>query len=144
MKMGVFVSGNLPGNQLLGTSFQKALRAFWGEARPGFSVHWYVYTNVHRGPCGLRQVGRWALCWHHPKGPIGAFQKNVLNVLPCKNVDRAVRPDTFFLQLLVEILPLYVQAECFIWRQWSWLGLLYIVGEHGSRAVHHLLPSVVA
>ena len=26
-------------NQLLGTSFQKARRAFWGEARPGFGVH---------------------------------------------------------------------------------------------------------
>ena len=27
------------GNKLLGTSIQKALRAFWVEARPGFSVH---------------------------------------------------------------------------------------------------------
>ena len=25
--------------KLLGTGFQKALRAFWGEARPGFGVH---------------------------------------------------------------------------------------------------------
>ena len=31
-------------NQLLGTSFQKARRAFWGEARPGFGVHWCVYV----------------------------------------------------------------------------------------------------
>ena len=35
---------NPPGNQLLGTSFQKARRAFWGEARPGFGVHWCVYV----------------------------------------------------------------------------------------------------
>ena len=45
-----------PGYQLLGTSFQKARRAFWGEARPGFGVHWCVYTNGHRSPFGLRDA----------------------------------------------------------------------------------------
>ena len=30
-------------DQLLGTSFQKARRAFWGEARPGFGSSVYVY-----------------------------------------------------------------------------------------------------
>ena len=36
---------DVPANiQLLGTSFQKARRAFWGEARPGFGVHWCVYV----------------------------------------------------------------------------------------------------
>ena len=45
-----------PGNQLLGTSFQEARRAFWGEARPGFGVHWCVYTNGHRSPGGLRDA----------------------------------------------------------------------------------------
>ena len=49
-------SGNPANNQLLGTSFQKARSAFWGEARPGFGVHWYVYTNGHRSRCGLRDV----------------------------------------------------------------------------------------
>ena len=43
-------------NQLLGTSFQKARRAFWGETRPGFGVHWRVHTNGHRSPCGLRDA----------------------------------------------------------------------------------------
>ena len=37
--------GSNPANiPLLGTSFQKARRAFWGEARPGFGVHWCVYV----------------------------------------------------------------------------------------------------
>ena len=39
--------------KLLGTAFQKALRAFWDEARRGFGVHWSIYTNGHRSPCGL-------------------------------------------------------------------------------------------
>ena len=39
-----------------GTSFQKALRAIWGEARPGFGVHWCFYTNGHRSPSGLRDA----------------------------------------------------------------------------------------
>ena len=43
-------------NKLLGKSFQKALRAFWDEARKGFGVHWCVYTNGHRSPCGLRDA----------------------------------------------------------------------------------------
>ena len=43
-------------NQLLGTSFQKPRRAFCGETRPGFGVHWCVYTNGHRSPCGLRDA----------------------------------------------------------------------------------------
>ena len=34
--------------QLLGTSFQKARRAFWGEARPGFGVHGCVYKNKNK------------------------------------------------------------------------------------------------
>ena len=38
-----FGRGNPANIQLLGTSFQKARRAFWGEARPGFGVHWCVY-----------------------------------------------------------------------------------------------------
>ena len=43
-------------NQQLGTSFQKVRRAFWGEARQGFGVHWCVYTNGHRSPRGLRDA----------------------------------------------------------------------------------------
>ena len=51
------VSHATPANiQLLGRSFQKALRAFWGEARPGFGVHWCIYTNGHRSPGGLRDA----------------------------------------------------------------------------------------
>ena len=42
--------------KLLGTSFQKALRAFWGDARPVFGVHWCIYTNGHRNPGGLRDA----------------------------------------------------------------------------------------
>ena len=34
--------------KILGTNFQKALRAIWVEARQGFGVHWYVYTTVRR------------------------------------------------------------------------------------------------
>ena len=45
-----------PGNKLLGRSFQKARRAFWGEARKGFDVHWCVCTNGHRSPCGFRDA----------------------------------------------------------------------------------------
>ena len=47
---------NPPGNQLLGRSFQKARRAFWGETRKGFSVHYCIYTNGHRSPGGLRDA----------------------------------------------------------------------------------------
>ena len=43
-------------NELLGTSFQNALRALWDEARKGFEVHWWVYTNGHRSPYGLRDA----------------------------------------------------------------------------------------
>ena len=31
-------------NYLLGTTFRMTRRAFWGEARPGFGVHWCVYV----------------------------------------------------------------------------------------------------
>ena len=47
------IPANIP---LLGTSFQKARRAFWVEARPGFGVHWCVYTNGHPSPRGLRDA----------------------------------------------------------------------------------------
>ena len=57
------------GKKLLGTSFQMALRAFWGEARRVFGVHWCVYTNGHRNPGGLRDAR---------KG-IGVLQVLVLN-----------------------------------------------------------------
>ena len=40
-------------NELLGASFQNALRAFWDEARTGFGVHWYAYTDGNRNPRGL-------------------------------------------------------------------------------------------
>ena len=36
--------------------FQKALRAFWDEARKAFSVHWCAYTIGHLSPCGLRDA----------------------------------------------------------------------------------------
>ena len=45
-----------PGNQLLETSFQKARRALWGEARPGFGVNQCISTNGHRSPGGLRDA----------------------------------------------------------------------------------------
>ena len=48
-----------------GTIFQKALRAaFWGEARKGFGVHWCIYNNERRCPCG-----------HRSKRPVWAFRQ---------------------------------------------------------------------
>ena len=38
--------------KLLGTSFQKAPRAFWVEARKGFGVHWCTRTIECRCSCG--------------------------------------------------------------------------------------------
>ena len=40
----------------MGTSFQKALRAFWVEACKGFGVHLYIYTIECRCPCGINII----------------------------------------------------------------------------------------